>query len=45
MCSKHNALYISVSELTKSIYFASKSACDRAGCENGGTCQSGFTDI
>ena len=30
--------------LTTLNYFSSKSACDKAGCENGGTCQSGFTD-
>ena len=39
-----NVLNIRVFELTTSISFASKSACDRAGCENGGICQSGFTD-
>ncbi|XP_067048429.1 uncharacterized protein [Acropora muricata] len=26
------------------VYKGAESACDRAGCENGGTCQSGFTD-
>ncbi|XP_044169277.1 uncharacterized protein LOC122953426 [Acropora millepora] len=26
------------------IYKGAESACDRATCENGGTCQSGFTD-
>ena len=39
-----NVLNIRVFELTTSISFASKNACDRAGCENGGICQSGFTD-
>ncbi|XP_015762010.1 PREDICTED: uncharacterized protein LOC107341100 [Acropora digitifera] len=26
------------------VYKGAESACDRAACENGGTCQSGFTD-
>ncbi|XP_015776020.1 PREDICTED: neurogenic locus notch homolog protein 1-like [Acropora digitifera] len=26
------------------VYKGAESACDRASCENGGTCQSGFTD-
>ena len=39
-----SVLNIRVFELTTLISFASMSACDRAGCENGGTCQSGFTD-
>ena len=39
-----NVLDVHVFELTISTSFSSKSACDRASCENGGTCQSGFTD-
>ena len=39
-----NVLDIHVFELTTSTSFSCKSVCDRASCENGGTCQSGFTD-
>ena len=31
-------------QLTTPFFIPSKNACDRAACENGGTCQSGFTD-
>ena len=39
-----NVLDIHVFKPTTSTSFSFKSACDRASCENGGTCQSGFTD-